>query len=63
MLDNKPTEKEICGINVRVGTIGSLSGGIRILYHFKKGSFLNQTTFEMPEDDVFETKEELVKKL
>ena len=62
MKGEKPTEIEICGVNIDCGKIGSISGGVRIRYHFKEG-FLNGGTFEELEKDVFATKEELIKSL
>ena len=58
--NNKPTELEICGVNIDCGKVGSLSGGIRVRYHFSEG-FINGGTFEESEEAVFLTKEELIK--
>lgn len=62
MENNKPIEKSICGIEVRVGKVGHLSGGVRIIYHFKEG-FLNGSTIEFHESDVYKTKEDLMNNL
>ncbi|WP_300977404.1 hypothetical protein, partial [Flavobacterium sp.] len=62
MKDEKPTEIEICGVNINCGRIGNISGAIRIRYHFKKG-FINGGTFEKLETEVFLNKTELIDSL
>lgn len=57
MINGKPTDKEIRGINITIGTIRSISGGIRVRYYFRgiDEDFLQK--------DVFATKEDLIKSL
>lgn len=59
MKDNKPTHLEIRGIEVNCGKIKTISGGVRVHYHFKQGIF-NNTTFEVRENEVFKTQKELI---
>jgi hypothetical protein len=62
MKDNKPTHLEIKGIEIDCGKIRSVSGGVRIYYHFKEG-FFNSSTFEVRESEVFKTQKELIDNL
>lgn len=57
LYNNKPVEKEIKGINITVGTIRNISGGIRIRYCFRG---INEDYLQK---NVFPTKEELINNL